>query len=82
MEKGQGGMSDDRSELLRTQTVHAILGALGAAQVNVYGKDPLAGGVFLDTPSQVTSRTYWGVDGRRYEYAVKVHVEVVRRPVS
>lgn len=74
-------MSDDRSELLRTQSVMRVLEALGAGQVSVYGNDASAGGVFLDNGEQVTSRTYWHVDGTKYEYSVHVSVEVTRREV-
>lgn len=74
--------ADDRCELLRTQTVTHVLSALGAAHVHVYGNDAMAGGVFLDNEQQATSRTYWTVDGTKYEYSVRVSVDVTRRAVA
>jgi len=75
-------MSDDRCELLRTQAVQHIVNALGGAQVSVYGNEVTAGGVFLDSEREVTSRTYWRVGDERFEYAVQVSVDVHRRKVS
>lgn len=82
-------MADDRVELLRTQTVAHVLTALGAGQIACHGNDPMAGGVFLDDDSTVTSRTYWTLADesdatgyRKYEYSVRVSVEVTRRAVS
>lgn len=74
-------MSDARSELLRTQAVQHVLSALGAANVNVYGNEATAGGVFLHDDRTVSNVTYWHVDGTRYEYDVRVGVEVYRREV-
>lgn len=75
-------MSDDRAELLRTQAVQSIVGALGGARVNVYGNDPAAGGVFLESEREVCSRTYWAVGDERFEYQVFVTVDVHRRKVK
>lgn len=74
-------MSDDRTELLRTQAMQHVMSALGAAQVTVYGNEAMAGGVFLVDENSVTSRTYWTVDGTKYEYSVDVCVLVTRREV-
>ena len=73
---------DDRSELLRTQAMHTCMQALGAAQVSVNGNEWGAGGVFLQSEDQVTSTTYWAVDGQRYRYDVHVGVRVTRTPVD
>lgn len=75
-------MSDDREELLRTQAVQHILGALGGAQVSVYGNDSTAGGVFLENEREVSSRTYWSVGDERFEYSVNVTIDVHRRKVK
>lgn len=82
-------MASDRSELLRTQAMQHIMGALGAAQVRIYGNEPSAGGVFLHDDRTVSSVTYWAeqcdddtTGSRRYQYDVRVSVDVYRTAVS
>lgn len=73
---------DDRTELLRTQAMTHVLAALNAAQVTVYGNETTAGGVFLESESEVCSRTYWRTGEERFEYQVWVEVKVHRRKVD
>jgi hypothetical protein len=73
---------DDRSGLLRTQAVQHVMSALGAARVNVYGDDSVIGGVYLESESEVCSRTYFRVGEERFEYQVWVEVKVHRRKVD
>ena len=73
---------DSRENLLRTQAMQHVMSALGAAQVSAYGNEASVGGVFLENESLVCSRTYWHVDGERFEYSVDVSVRVHRRKVS
>lgn len=75
---------DDRCELLRTQAMTHVLGALGAATVQAYGHDHSAAGVYLDTNDRATATTYWtvGEDGQRYRYDVVVRVELERTAVG
>lgn len=81
-------MFDDRTELLRTQAMQHVMSALGAAQVHVYGNEALAGGVFLHDDRTVSSITYWVMpleddttDMGRYQYDVRVSVDVIRTAV-
>lgn len=81
-------MADDRSELLRTQAVQHLLTALGAANVQVYGHDVNAGGVFLHDDRTVSHITYWHeacdddtTGMRRFQYDVRVSVDVYRKQV-
>lgn len=67
---------DDRAEQLRTQAMQACLSAMGGAEVRVYGNEPFAGGVTLDSADTMTIRTYWRVGDVKREYRVTVRVDV------
>jgi hypothetical protein len=75
-------VSDDRTELLRTQAVQACLTAMGAANVQAYGRDDVAGGIVLDTEDTLTSHTLWWINEERWRYEVTVRVNVTRRVVG
>lgn len=74
--------TDDRSNLLRTQAVHACLEALGAAHVRVNGNDWPAGGVVLNSAAEMTSTTHWREASGMVAYDVTVTVDVTRRQVE
>lgn len=77
-------MSDDpKRELLRTQAVQALLTALHANEVHVYGTEPSQwAGTTLDSNSQITTSTHWQDSEGRWRYDVIVSVDVRKTQVG
>lgn len=75
---------DPREETLLTQSMQACLGAMGAAEVNVYGSEPGQWrGIVIDGKRDFTAHSTWMCEnGKRYHYYVHVGIRVSREEMD